>query len=225
MGQKFTYTQLVFGSIVFKLFNLGQTFHVAFHKLPTICWVNFGPIPPDRAVSGLYRPPCSHTLFQFCPQMFYRLEVRALWWPLNTLTLLCLSLFATTLEDHCPFGRPICDQALTSWLMSWDVASIYPHNCPSWCHLFCEVHQSLLQQRTLTSRLGWCSLACKPPPFSSKHNDGHYGQTVIFLFHQTRGHFSKKSDLCPHVQTIVWLFLMVVLEQWLLPCWAAFQVI
>ena len=28
---------------------------------------------------------------------------------------------------HCPFGRPICDQALTSWLMSSDVASIYPH--------------------------------------------------------------------------------------------------
>ena len=28
------------------------------------------------------------------------------------------------------------------------------------------------------------------------------------LFHQTRGHFSKKYDLCPHVQlqTVVWLF-------------------
>ena len=27
------------------------------------------------------------------------------------------------------------------------------------------------------------------------------------LFHQTRGHFSKKYDLCPHVQlqTVVWL--------------------
>uniref|UniRef100_A0AAZ3S903 Uncharacterized protein n=1 Tax=Oncorhynchus tshawytscha TaxID=74940 RepID=A0AAZ3S903_ONCTS len=37
-------------------------------------------------------------------------------------------------------------------------------------------------------------------PFSSKHNDGHCGQTVLFLFHQTRGHFSKKYDLCPHVQ-------------------------
>ena len=34
----------------------------------------------------------------------------------------------------------------------------------------------------------------------SKHNDGHNGQTVLFLFHQTRGHFSKKYDLCPHVQ-------------------------
>jgi hypothetical protein len=57
------------------------------------------------------------------------------------------------------------------------------------------------------SRLGWCSSACKPPPFSSKHNDGNYGKTVIFLFHQTRGHFYKKYDLCPHVQlqTVVWL--------------------
>ena len=100
--------------------------------------------------------------------------------------------------------------------MSWDVASIYPHNFPStWSHLFCEVHQSLLQQSTPTtwcrhpSRLGWCSSASKPSPFSSKHNDGHYGQTVLFLFHQTRGHFSKKYDLCPHVQLqiVFWLFL------------------
>ena len=73
------------------------------------------------------------------------------------------------------------------------------------------MHHSLLQQCTPTtwcchpsaSRLGWCSLACKPPPFSSKHNDGHYGQTFPFLFHQT------KYDLCPHVQlqTVDWLFL------------------
>jgi hypothetical protein len=58
------------------------------------------------------------------------------------------------------------------------------------------------------SRLGWCSSACKHLPFSSKYNDSHYGQTVLFLFHQTRGHFSKKYDLCPHVQfqTVVSLF-------------------
>ena len=30
------------------------------------------------------------------------------------------------------------------------------------------------------SRLGWCSSACKPPPFSSKHND-LYDQTVRYL--------------------------------------------
>ena len=68
-------------------------------------------------------------------------------------------------------------------------------------------HNMMLQPRA--SRLGWCSSACKPPSFSSKHTDGHYGQTVLFLFHQTRGHFSKKYNLCPHIQlqTIVWLFL------------------
>jgi hypothetical protein len=67
------------------------------------------------------------------------------------------------------------------------------------------VHQSLLQQSTPTS--WWCFSACKPPPFSFKHNNGHYGQTVLFLFHQTRGQLSKKYDLCPHVQlqTLVWL--------------------
>ena len=43
LGQKFTCT-LVFGSIAFKLFNLSQTFQVACDKLPTISWVNFGPI-------------------------------------------------------------------------------------------------------------------------------------------------------------------------------------
>jgi hypothetical protein len=51
------------------------------------------------------------------------------------------------------------------------------------------VHQTLLQQSTPTT--WWCSSAWKPPPFPSKHNNGHYGQTVRFLFHQTRGHFSN----------------------------------
>ena len=62
-------------------------------------------------------------------------------------------------------------------------------------------HNMMLPPRA--SRLGWCSSACKPPLF------GYYGQTVLFLFHQTRGHFSKKYDLCPHVHllTVVWVFL------------------
>ena len=38
--QKFTCTQLLFGSISF---NLGEMFWEAFHKLPTISRVNFGP--------------------------------------------------------------------------------------------------------------------------------------------------------------------------------------
>jgi hypothetical protein len=46
VGQKFTYTHLVFGSIAFKLFNLGQTFRVTFHKLKL---GEFWLIPPDRA--------------------------------------------------------------------------------------------------------------------------------------------------------------------------------
>ena len=56
--------------------------------------------------------------------------------------------------------------------------------------------------------VGMVFFGLQASPFSSKHNDGHYGQTVLFLFHQTRGHFSKKYDLCPHVQlqTAVWLF-------------------
>ena len=43
VGQKFTYQILIECSIAFKLFNLGQTCREAFHKLPTISWVNFGP--------------------------------------------------------------------------------------------------------------------------------------------------------------------------------------
>jgi hypothetical protein len=38
VGHKFTYTQLIFGTIAFKLFNLGQTFRKALHNLPTIGW-------------------------------------------------------------------------------------------------------------------------------------------------------------------------------------------
>ena len=132
-------------------------------------------------------------LFQFCPQMFNRFEVKALWWPLQYIDFVVLKPFCHNWKyawGHCPFGRPI----LNSWLMSWDIASISPCKFPvSWCHLFCEVHQSLLQQSTTwcchprASRLGQCSSACKHTPFSFKHNDGHYGQTVLFLFHQTRG--------------------------------------
>ena len=90
------------------------------------------------------------------------------------------------------------------------------NTCSPHCkYIWFEVNESLLQQSTLTtccclpraSRLGWCSSACKPPPFSSKHNNGHFSQTSLFLSHQTRGHFSKKYNIFPHVQmqTVVWL--------------------
>ena len=48
MGQKFIYTQFVFGSIAFKLFNLGQISG----SLPQASHNKFGefwPISPDRA--------------------------------------------------------------------------------------------------------------------------------------------------------------------------------
>ena len=45
VGQKFTYTQLVFGSIAYTFFNLGQTFWVTFHNKLGEFW----PINPDRA--------------------------------------------------------------------------------------------------------------------------------------------------------------------------------
>ena len=100
-------------------------------------------------------------LFQFYPQIFYRIEVRALWWPLQYLDFVVLIAILPQLWKypwgHCQFGGPIYNLTLTSWLMSWEVASIYPHNVlSSWCHLFCEVHQSLLQQSTPTT---WC---CHP---------------------------------------------------------------
>jgi hypothetical protein len=56
--------------------------------------------------------------------------------------------------------------------------------------------------------VGMVFFGLQATPFSSKHNDGHYDQTVLFLFHQTTGHFPKKYNLFPHVQlqTVVWLF-------------------
>jgi hypothetical protein len=68
-------------------------------------------------------------------------------------------------------------------------------------------HNMMLPSPCFT--VGMVSFGLQASPFSSKHKDGHYGQTVLFLFHETRGHFSKKYHLCPHVQlqTVVWLFL------------------
>jgi hypothetical protein len=45
VGQTFTYTQLVFGSIAFKLFNVSGSLPQASHKKFGEYW----PIPPDRA--------------------------------------------------------------------------------------------------------------------------------------------------------------------------------
>ena len=69
---------------------------------------------------------------------------------------------------------------------------------------------TMLPPPCVTVGMGFFGLQASP--FSSKHNGDHYGQTVLFLFHQTRGHSSKKYDLCLHVQlqTVVWLFLIAV---------------
>ena len=47
--QMFTYTQLVFGSLAFKLFNLGQTFVGSLPQATPTKWGAFWPIRPDRA--------------------------------------------------------------------------------------------------------------------------------------------------------------------------------
>ena len=102
MGQKFTYTQLVFGSIAFKLFNLGQTFQVAFHELPTISWVNFGPFLLTELVNlvrfvGLLAR--TH-FFSSDNKLSMGLRSGLCDGHSNTLTLLSLSHFATTLEVY-----------------------------------------------------------------------------------------------------------------------------
>ena len=106
MGQKFTYTQIVFGSIALNNLNLGQMFRVAFHKLPTVSWVDFGPFLLTELVklSQVCRTPCSHTIFSVLPT-----NSLCDWGQghSNTLTLLSLSHFPTTLE--------VCLGSLSIW--------------------------------------------------------------------------------------------------------------
>ena len=106
VGQKFTCTQLVFGSIAFQLFNLGQMFRVAFHQLPTISWVNFGPFLLAR------------TCFFSSAHKFY-MGLKSGLCDLNpNLDFVVLKPFCHNFWkyawDYCPFERPICDQAITS---------------------------------------------------------------------------------------------------------------
>ena len=126
----------------------------------------------------------------------------------NTMPFLSLSPFATTLEvclgslsiwkNHL---RPSFKFLIDALRCCFNISTYFPS---AWCHLFCEVHQSLLQQSTPTtwcchpraSQLGWCSSACKLPPFSSKHNDGHYGQHFYFCF-------IRPEDISPKSTTFV----------------------
>ena len=88
------------------------------------------------------RPPCSCTIFQFCQQIFYRIEVRSLWWPLQYLDFVVLKPFyhnfgimlGVIVHLENPFATKLPDWCLEMLLQ-------YPHHFrSSWCHLFCEVH-------------------------------------------------------------------------------------
>ena len=67
---------------------------------------------------------CSEIISFFCDMSTEHVHftLRPFYWKT---TGKCKSYLFSDSIRHCPFGRPICDQALTSWLMSWDVASIY----------------------------------------------------------------------------------------------------
>ena len=112
-------------------------FWVSFHKLLTVvCW-NSGPflLTDLEELSQVCRPPCSDTPFQLCPQIFYRTEIRGLWWPLKNIYFVVLKLLCNW------FGGMLrvivhWTMALTSWLMSWNVPSRFQHNVlSSSCHL------------------------------------------------------------------------------------------
>lgn len=109
-------------------------------------------------------------------------------------------------RGHRPFGRPICAKTSSSRLISWDVASMFLHNCFSLCHLFHGLHQSLLQQNTptswcchpCTSWLAWCSQACKILySFSKCNNFQHTNSILISSEHKTW--FQKLRVLSQHI--------------------------
>lgn len=111
----------------------------------------------------------------------------------------------------------------SEWVMSLDVAKVIPHNVvSSWCHLFYQVHQFLLQwfsSRTWCyhlhgSQLEWFSY-WTVPIFPFKCSNAYYAPTVsLYFHHQTSGHASTKMK----VFVPVWIcklqsfFLLYVLE-------------
>lgn len=111
VGQEFTCTL----SIAFWLFD----------KFLTIsCW-NCGPFPQTELeeVSQVSRPPYMF-IFSVLPWNF--LLDRGQGFLMINQLLLTMGHFATILTvflDSLTIWGPICNQALTSWLMSWDVAS------------------------------------------------------------------------------------------------------
>lgn len=125
----------------------------------------------------------------------------------DTLILLSLCLFAITLVVC--LGSSISKTDLRpsfNFDCCLEVILQYIHLPSSWCDLLCEVHQSHLQHSTTTtwcchpcaSWSGWCSLACKPNLFSSKHDNGHYSQTDPF--------FIRPEDNSPESQSVAFLW-------------------
>ena len=161
-------------------------------------------------------------LFQFCPPIFYRIEViRALWWPLQYLDFVVLKPFCHN------FGSMDCvivhleDAFVTKlWLPDWCFEmlllcihiifpphdAIYFVNCTS---PSCSKAPS--QHDAATPVLhGWdgvlrlASLPLFPPNITMVIMAKH----LYFCFIRAEDISPKKYYLCPHVhlQTVVWLF-------------------
>ena len=201
MGQKFTSTS----SIAFKLSTLGQSFQVAFQKIFTSSGWDFGPFLLTELVylSQVCRPPCSHTHFFPCFAHKFPIGLKSGLCDChsNALSLLSLNHFIVTLEVS--FGsssiwnsylRPsfnfladvlrrcfnasiiVLKMPYILWTAPVPPAAKHPHN---------------MMLPPLCFRDGMVFFGSKAF-FSSKHNNGYYGQTVPFLFCQIRGHVSKK---------------------------------
>ena len=87
---------------------------------------------------------------------------------------------------HCPFGRPINTQAFTLWLISWNVASVYPQYFhSSWCYaglwsasvhpVAKQAHIMMLPPTCIPAGIifsdAWRVLT---PVLTPNCNDGHY---------------------------------------------------
>ena len=67
--QKFTYISSVFGSIAFKLYDLGQIFWASFHKLLTIVCCNCGPFLLTESLQTLTLLSISHFETNLVPRV------------------------------------------------------------------------------------------------------------------------------------------------------------